>query len=55
MTSIIGNLLHSYNNKTPSQYKLLDSFLLVLCLSAVLEFVYALCIDNTPYNAFLGR
>ncbi|TIA72550.1 hypothetical protein E3P91_01967 [Wallemia ichthyophaga] len=43
-----------YNNKTPSQYKLLDSFLLVLCLSAVLEFVYALCIDNTPYNAFLG-
>lgn len=51
----IKNLVKSYNDKTSDKFKLLDSFLAVLCLSAVIEFAYALCIDNSPYNAFLGR
>ncbi|TIA89144.1 hypothetical protein E3P99_02220 [Wallemia hederae] len=57
MTSVqksVKNLINSYSDKTSSKFKMLDAFLAVLCVSAVLEFAYALCIDNSPYHAFLG-
>lgn len=51
----INSLIKSYNENTSIRYKLLDSFLVALCISAVIEFLYALAINNSPYNAFLGR
>lgn len=44
----------AYLNTTPSRLKLVDSFLVFLVLSGVIQFVYCVLVTSFPFNAFLA-
>ncbi|ORY27348.1 DAD/Ost2 [Naematelia encephala] len=54
LQSSLNSLISNYANTTPPRIKLVDSFLLFLLLSGVLQFAYRILITSFPYNAFLG-
>jgi hypothetical protein len=54
ITNSLTTLTHNYKTTTPSRVKLIDSFLLVLVISGVLQFAYRILITSYPFNAFLG-
>ena len=44
----------SYDENTPDRLKLIDSFLVFIMLSGVLQFLYCIFVTNYPFNAFLA-
>jgi len=44
----------AYINATPTQLKLVNSFLVFLALLGVVQFAYCVLVTNFPYNAFLA-
>ncbi|KAH9918170.1 DAD family-domain-containing protein [Fomitopsis serialis] len=53
-TSSVQSLLKSYKENTSSRLKLIDTFLLFLMLSGIIQFVYCVLVTNFPFNAFLS-
>ncbi|KAI5832725.1 defender against death DAD protein, partial [Schizophyllum commune Tattone D] len=47
-------LWKAYNEQTPDRLKFVDSFLVFLILSGVIQFVYCILVTNFPFNAFLA-
>jgi oligosaccharyltransferase complex subunit epsilon len=52
--NVISTLWQSYMDGTSPRLRLIDTFLSVICLMGVLQFLYCLLITNFPFNAFLG-
>ncbi|KAF8650369.1 hypothetical protein AX16_005265 [Volvariella volvacea WC 439] len=50
----ILNLWKAYNDQTPDRLKFIDSFLVFLILSGIIQFVYCVLVTNYPFNAFLA-
>jgi len=50
----IGTLWASYLDSTPSNLKVIDSFLAFIMLSGIMQFAYCVLITTFPYNAFLA-
>ncbi|CCM04023.1 uncharacterized protein FIBRA_06180 [Fibroporia radiculosa] len=50
----VQSLLKAYRETTSSRLKLIDSFLLFLMLSGVIQFIYCILVTNFPFNAFLA-
>ena len=50
----LHTLWAAYLNTTPSRLKLVDSFLVFLVLSGVIQFVYCVLVTSFPFNAFLS-
>jgi len=50
----LQTLVSNYTSTTPARVKLIDSFLLFILISGVLQFAYRILITSFPYNAFLG-
>ena len=50
----VQSLLKSYNDTTSPRLKLIDTFLLFLMLSGIIQFVYCILVTNFPFNAFLA-
>ena len=53
-TNAFESLWKAYNDNTPNRLKFIDSFLLFLMLSGVVQFAYCILVSNFPYNAFLS-
>ncbi|CAH7668404.1 defender against cell death 1 [Phakopsora pachyrhizi] len=50
----VRQLFDSYLGGTPSSLLLIDSFLVFLMFSGVIQFVYCTLFTNFPFNAFLA-
>lgn len=50
----LQTLWKAYNGTTPDRLKFIDSFLLFLMLSGIIQFVYCVLVTNFPFNAFLA-
>ncbi|PLW20516.1 hypothetical protein PCANC_16066 [Puccinia coronata f. sp. avenae] len=50
----LSQLQKSYVESTPSSLLLIDSVLLFLIFSAVIQLLYCVLITSFPFNAFLG-
>ncbi|KAL1706053.1 DAD/Ost2 [Schizophyllum commune] len=53
-TDALRALLKAYNEQTPDRLKFVDSFLVFLILSGVIQFLYCILVTNFPFNAFLA-
>jgi oligosaccharyltransferase complex subunit epsilon len=53
-TNAVETLWKAYNENTPDRLKFIDSFLLFLMLSGVVQFAYCVLVSSFPYNAFLS-
>lgn len=49
-----NTLWKAYHQNTSDRLKFIDSFLVFLMLSGVVQFVYCILVSNFPYNAFLA-
>ncbi|OCH94322.1 defender against death DAD protein [Obba rivulosa] len=50
----LQTLWKAYNDTTSPRLKLVDTFLVFLMLSGVVQFVYCILVTNFPFNAFLA-
>ena len=53
-TNAVETLWKAYIENTPDRLKFIDSFLLFLMLSGIVQFVYCVLVSSFPYNAFLS-
>lgn len=53
LSSSLRTLTSNYA-AVPPRLKLIDSFLLFLMVSGIMQFVYRVVVTSFPYNAFLG-
>ncbi|EIM88384.1 defender against cell death 1 [Stereum hirsutum FP-91666 SS1] len=53
-TSAVQSLWSAYLDNTSSRLKFIDSFLVFLVLSGVLQFTYCVLVTSFPFNAFLA-
>ncbi|KAF7331767.1 Dolichyl-diphosphooligosaccharide--protein glycosyltransferase subunit OST2 [Mycena kentingensis (nom. inval.)] len=52
--SAITTLFNAYNDQTSNRLKFVDSFLVFLMLSGIVQFLYCVLVTTYPYNAFLA-
>ncbi|KAL0949825.1 hypothetical protein HGRIS_009861 [Hohenbuehelia grisea] len=52
--SSVQTLWSAYSEQTPDRLKFIDSFLLFIMLSGVIQFAYCVLVTNYPFNAFLA-
>ncbi|KAF8342338.1 DAD/Ost2 [Cantharellus anzutake] len=52
--SAILTLWRNYLDTTPSNLKVIDSFLAFIMLSGIIQFAYCVLVTAFPYNAFLA-
>ncbi|TFK29325.1 oligosaccharyl transferase epsilon subunit [Coprinopsis marcescibilis] len=50
----MASLWNSYNDQTSNRLKFIDSFLVYLMLSGIVQFAYCVLVTSFPYNAFLS-
>jgi oligosaccharyltransferase complex subunit epsilon len=50
----VESLWKAYSDNTSKRLKLIDSFLVFLMLSGVIQFLYCILVTNFPFNAFLA-
>ena len=53
-TNAVESLWNAYSNNTTKRLKFIDSFLVFLMLSGVMQFLYCVLVTNFPFNAFLA-
>jgi len=53
-TTAVESLWKAYSDNTSKRLKFVDSFLLFLMLSGIVQFVYCILVSDFPYNAFLA-
>ncbi|KAH7930267.1 defender against death DAD protein [Leucogyrophana mollusca] len=53
-SAAISTLWKSYVSQTPDRLKFIDSFLVFIVLSGVVQFLYCVLVTNFPFNAFLA-
>ncbi|WRT63244.1 uncharacterized protein IL334_000147 [Kwoniella shivajii] len=54
LQSSFQTLLENYQTTIPARVKLIDSFLLFIFLSGVLQFAYRVLVTSYPFYAFAG-
>lgn len=50
----LESLWNAYSNNTSKRLKFIDSFLVFLVLSGIVQFLYCILVTNFPFNAFLA-
>ena len=50
----VESLWKAYSDGTSKRLKFIDSFLVFLMLSGIVQFLYCILITNFPFNAFLA-
>lgn len=54
LTSVLGKFYDEYQNNTPKKLKLIDSYLVYILLTGILQFVYCVLVGTFPFNSFLS-
>ena len=50
----VESLWKAYSDNTSKRLKFIDSFLVFLMLSGIVQFLYCILVTNFPFNAFLA-
>ena len=50
----VESLWKAYSDGTSKRLKFIDSFLVFLMLSGIVQFLYCILVTNFPFNAFLA-
>ena len=50
----VETLWKAYSGNTSKRLKFIDSFLVFLMLSGIVQFLYCILVTNFPFNAFLA-
>ena len=53
-SNAVESLWKAYSDNTSKRLKFIDSFLVFLMLSGIMQFLYCILITNFPFNAFLA-
>ncbi|KAJ1549615.1 Dolichyl-diphosphooligosaccharide-protein glycosyltransferase subunit dad1 [Cladochytrium tenue] len=53
-TKLVGRLLAAYLETTPQTLKLIDSYLVCVMLTGIIQFLYVILAGTFPYNSFLS-
>ncbi|KAF5357669.1 hypothetical protein D9758_007403 [Tetrapyrgos nigripes] len=53
-SSPVLSLWKAYHQNTSDRLKFIDSFLIFLMISGIIQFVYCVLVTNFPFNAFLA-
>lgn len=53
-SSPLLSLWKAYNETTSTRLKTIDTFLVFLMLSGIVQFLYCILVTNFPFNAFLA-
>ncbi|KAI9143365.1 defender against cell death 1-like molecule [Paraphysoderma sedebokerense] len=51
---VISKLISSYSSDTPATLKIIDSYLVFILLSGIIQFAYVIVAGAYPFNAFLA-
>ncbi|GLG93029.1 Dolichyl-diphosphooligosaccharide--protein glycosyltransferase subunit DAD1 [Gryllus bimaculatus] len=54
LSTVIGKFYGEYVNNTPKKLKIIDSYLLYVFLTGVIQFVYCCLVGTFPFNSFLS-
>ncbi|KAL9651453.1 hypothetical protein ABK040_001400 [Willaertia magna] len=54
MVQVISTLLNNYSNKTSQRVKLIDQFIVLSILIAIIQFVYCQVVGTFPFNSMLA-
>lgn len=52
--TVVGTLWGNYKATTPLKLKIIDSYLLYILLTGVVQFVYCCLVGTFPFNSFLS-
>ena len=52
--SVLVKFYDEYKNSTPKRVKLIDSYLLYILLTGVIQFLYCVLVGTFPFNSFLS-
>uniref|UniRef100_A0A336LXA9 Dolichyl-diphosphooligosaccharide--protein glycosyltransferase subunit DAD1 n=1 Tax=Culicoides sonorensis TaxID=179676 RepID=A0A336LXA9_CULSO len=53
-TVVVQKFYDEYQNQTPKKLKLIDSYLLYILLTGIVQFVYCVLVGTFPFNSFLS-
>ena len=51
---VLKKLFSEYIDKTPQKLKIIDSFLLYVMLTGIIQFAYCCLVGTFPFNSFLS-
>lgn len=54
LSSVIAKFYDGYMNTTPTKLKIIDSYLLYVLLTGIVQFVYCCLVGTFPFNSFLS-
>lgn len=54
LTTVLSKFYEEYLNNTPKKLKLIDSYLVYILLTGILQFVYCVLVGTFPFNSFLS-
>ena len=54
LVTVLRKLYDAYNDKTPQKLKIIDSFLVYVLLTGIIQFVYCCLVGTFPFNSFLS-
>lgn len=52
--SVLSKFYDEYQNNTPKKLKLVDSYLIYVLLTGIIQFIYCCLVGTFPFNAFLS-
>lgn len=54
LISVVSKFLNEYASNTPRKLKIVDSYLLYVVLTGIVQFVYCCLVGTFPFNSFLS-
>lgn len=54
LKTVLTKFYDEYQNNTPKKLKLIDSYLLYILLTGIMQFVYCVAVGTFPFNSFLS-
>ncbi|XP_037957293.1 dolichyl-diphosphooligosaccharide--protein glycosyltransferase subunit DAD1 [Teleopsis dalmanni] len=54
LTNVVVKFYNDYITNTPKKLKLVDSYLLYILITGIVEFVYCCLVGTFPFNSFLS-
>lgn len=54
LKSVLTKFFDEYKTNTPKKLKLIDSYLVYILLTGILQFAYCVLVGTFPFNSFLS-
>lgn len=54
LKSVLAKFYDEYQTNTPKKLKLIDSYLVYILLTGILQFAYCVLVGTFPFNSFLS-